>query len=98
MWRDYKGWAGAKQGPELPIGCALSRCEMEIDPLVIRVLLFSSSAMCVNAWGEKNVNNVSMEIAAAGSDPIPRVSTCDEERERVEENPVMRGKYREYKQ
>ena len=47
---------------------------------------------------EKNVNNVSMEIAAAGSDPIPRVSTCDEERERVEENPVMRGKYREYKQ
>ena len=65
MLRDYKGRAGAKQGPELPIGCALSRCEMEIDPLVIRVLLFSSSAMCVNAWGEKNVNNVSMEIAAA---------------------------------
>ena len=48
--------------------------------------------------GEKNVNNVSMEIAAAGSDPIPRVTTCDEERERVEENPVMRGKYKEYKQ
>ena len=53
--------------------------------------------MC-ECTGEKNVNNVSMEIAAAGSEPIPRVSTCDEERERVEENPVMRGKYREYKQ
>ena len=53
--------------------------------------------MC-ECTGEKNVNNVSMEIAAACSDPIPRVSTCDEERERVEENPVMRGKYKEYKQ
>ena len=53
--------------------------------------------MC-ECTGEKNVNNVSMEIAAAGSDPIPRGSTCDEDRERVEENPVMRGKYKEYKQ